>query len=129
MNKKQLKGKQSQDASLLSAHYQGPIPPPDFLRKYEEIVPGAANRILTMAESNNTHLIQHQAELLLAHKKESQYVFVSKLLGQFFGFVLFIIALIFCGFLVIHGKSLEAIGGFISIVSGFVVAYIYGHKK
>jgi len=28
----------------------GPIPPPEQLRAYEQIVPGAANRILTMAE-------------------------------------------------------------------------------
>lgn len=32
--------------------YSGPIPPPDTLNQYNEIVPGAAERILCMAEDN-----------------------------------------------------------------------------
>ncbi len=32
------------------AEYQGPIPPPQMLARYEEIVPGAGERILAMAE-------------------------------------------------------------------------------
>ncbi len=38
--------------------YSGPIPPPKFLREYDEIVPGAAERILAMAEAQTTHRIQ-----------------------------------------------------------------------
>ncbi|WP_071470567.1 DUF2335 domain-containing protein [Roseinatronobacter thiooxidans] len=33
-----------------SAMYAGPLPPPQMLREYENILPGMANRIMTMAE-------------------------------------------------------------------------------
>ncbi len=38
-----------------TAVYQGPIPPPEFLKQYDTIVPGAANRILQLAESQSSH--------------------------------------------------------------------------
>ncbi len=38
----------------------GPIPPPDILAEYERVVPGAADRILTMAEGQQKH--RHQLE-------------------------------------------------------------------
>ena len=33
-----------------SAMYSGPLPPPQMLREYENILPGMANRIMSMAE-------------------------------------------------------------------------------
>lgn len=33
-----------------SAMYAGPLPPPQMLREYENILPGMANRIMSMAE-------------------------------------------------------------------------------
>ena len=38
--------------------WQGPIPPPDILQGYEDIVPGAAERLLQMAEAQSAHRIQ-----------------------------------------------------------------------
>lgn len=35
--------------------YAGPIPHPDLLRRFNEIVPGAAERIIAMAESQQRH--------------------------------------------------------------------------
>lgn len=35
--------------------YTGPIPPPAMLRDYEQILPGLADRIITMAENQATH--------------------------------------------------------------------------
>ncbi len=42
-------------AMSLSEHHSGPIPHPRILRGYEEITPGAADRILTMAEKEAQH--------------------------------------------------------------------------
>jgi uncharacterized membrane protein len=43
--------------------WHGPLPPPDALREYEQILPGSMNRILTMAEAaqNNQHAAVMQA--------------------------------------------------------------------
>ena len=35
--------------------FQGPIPPPNVLEAYERLVPGAAERILKMAENQAAH--------------------------------------------------------------------------
>lgn len=39
----------------------GPLPPPNALEAYEKILPGAADRILAMAEANN--------ELIMSKKR------------------------------------------------------------
>lgn len=35
--------------------FTGPIPPPQVLAGYEQVLPGAANRIITMAERQSDH--------------------------------------------------------------------------
>lgn len=35
--------------------FSGPIPPPEILKGYEEAFPGAANRIIKMAEEQSKH--------------------------------------------------------------------------
>ena len=35
--------------------FSGPMPPPDLLRQYEEIIPGSAERLLAMAEREARH--------------------------------------------------------------------------
>ena len=40
--------------------YSGPIPPPAILREVDQIVPGAANRIVVMAEKQQEH--RHEIE-------------------------------------------------------------------
>ncbi|MCE2488443.1 MAG: DUF2335 domain-containing protein [Anaerolineae bacterium] len=39
----------------VETRYSGPIPPPSALAKYEEIMPGSADRILRMAETQAQH--------------------------------------------------------------------------
>lgn len=46
--------------------YQGPIPHPSDLEKYELVIPGAAERILHMAEAENQH--RHKQEEAALHK-------------------------------------------------------------
>lgn len=36
--------------------FQGPLPPPEVLGQYEKVLPGLADRIVTMAESNVVHI-------------------------------------------------------------------------
>jgi uncharacterized membrane protein len=41
--------------SATARMYSGPIPPADELIKYEQVCPGAADRIIAMAESQSKH--------------------------------------------------------------------------
>ena len=60
---------------MRSEMYSGPIPPPEALARYEEIQPGAADRILKMAEK------QIYTVKLKPNQKLSD--FISELLGAF----------------------------------------------
>ena len=42
----------------VSQSYSGPVPPPAVLREYDQIVPGAAARILAQAEAQTQHRIK-----------------------------------------------------------------------
>ena len=44
-------------ASIISAHWSGPLPPPAELEKIDQIIPGGADRLLRMAEKEQTHRI------------------------------------------------------------------------
>lgn len=52
--------------------YQGPIPHPDILRGFEEIVPGAADRIIAMAEQQMAHRIDLEKSIV-AHAHTRSY--------------------------------------------------------
>jgi hypothetical protein len=41
--------------SIISAHWSGPLPPPAELEKIDQIIPGGADRLLCMAEKEQTH--------------------------------------------------------------------------
>ena len=41
--------------STISAQWSGPLPPPAVLEKIDQIIPGGADRLLRMAEKDQTH--------------------------------------------------------------------------
>ena len=55
----------------------GPLPPPEMLAQYEEILPGAAERILSMAERQAEHrqkMEQDESEAERALKRDESEV-------------------------------------------------------
>ena len=80
----------------VSQSFQGPMPPPALLEHYERIVPGAAERILQIAESEVHHRhaqenaatdanIEAQRKQLDIAKQQTSSSYVSDLMGQIFG--------------------------------------------
>lgn len=47
-------------AGVVAQRFTGPLPPPDVLHGYEQVLPGAAERIVAMAEREQGH--RHQVE-------------------------------------------------------------------
>lgn len=79
--------------------HSGPIPSPDVLAKYEQMLPGTAERIIRMAETQQSHNhtlerrqleadIQHRNEMLAAQKTAINSTTLSDALGQILGFAL-----------------------------------------
>jgi len=52
--------------------FSGPLPPPVVLKQYDEIVPGAAERILSMAESQSQHRQQLERSVIESDIKNSR---------------------------------------------------------
>ena len=60
-----------QQIEVMAAAWQGPLPPPHELRQYNEIVPGAADRIIEMAEKQSDHRIQMEKTVIGGDSKRS----------------------------------------------------------
>ena len=54
----------------LSERYAGPLPPPKYLAAYEEVLPGAAERLLKQVETEQKH--RHKLELKEADRQETR---------------------------------------------------------
>lgn len=90
-------------------HYSGPLPQPDALAKYDQIVPGAAERIIRMAEKEMDH--RHDTE-----NKMTQNAIRTTYLGIIFAFV---------SVLVLSGSVLYALyKGFDTVAASIAVGSI-----
>jgi len=87
---------------------QGPLPNPDFLRRYEEISPGSAEQIIKMWEQQVAH--RQQLELEVA-KSEIRTV----RLGIAYALLLNVAILIGAVALILNGH--DTIGGLLAIVN------------
>jgi len=112
----------------LSIH-SGPIPLPETLGKYEAIIPGAAERILSMAEQAAEHRRDMEREQLAAAITESKREFNEARIGQACAFVL-ALAFLAAGTWLANGGH-EWSGSLLgaSGIAGIVAAFIQGRKK
>jgi uncharacterized membrane protein len=73
---------QVQVSAAASVMYSGPLPPSTEFAGYDKALPGAAERILTLAEKE----VEHR------HKKEDNLIKISNR-GQIFGFLVAIMSI------------------------------------
>jgi uncharacterized membrane protein len=83
--------------STLVAEWQGPLPPPAALEKFDQIVPGSADRILRMAESEQQHRQAYERDGLAAAVREARR-------GQYLGAVICLAAVVAAGIAVYVGS-------------------------
>ena len=65
----------------IKSEFSGPIPPPNIIKGYEEILPGSADRIIAMAETQMAHRQAMEKKMIEAESRDS-------LLGVLFAFLL-----------------------------------------
>lgn len=66
--------------------FQGPLPHPEILAGYDQVLPGAADRIITMAEKNQAHRHALEAKVIPAG-------ITSERIGQILAFLLYLATL------------------------------------
>jgi uncharacterized membrane protein len=102
--------------------FAGPLPPPSILAAYEQILPGAAERIIRIAEDEAVH--QRSMEQFAAKQQ-----FTENRVGQVFGLSIGIFGLLISGILGYTGHDTVAgvIGG--TALGSLVTVFVVGRTK
>jgi uncharacterized membrane protein len=59
-----------QQTIVASQQWSGPLPPPDALAKFNEIIPGGAERIVRMVELEQEHSINYENKKLDCYRRD-----------------------------------------------------------
>ncbi len=102
-----------------AAHFAGPIPPPSLLDGYEAILPGSADRILSMAEKQSSHRMELENKVIDSKIRDSQ-------LGMLLGFCIAFVVIVIGGFLIYKDKNILGFSTILTAMVALVSAFIYG---
>ena len=103
----------------VSAQFSGPLPPPAMLHQYEEMLPGTANRIITMAENQSKHRLELENSVVAGEITRSQQ-------GMWCGAIVAVLAL--GGGILLAALDKPIAGGICAGVPllGIVGTFVYG---
>ena len=104
-----------------AASFVGPLPPPSMYKAYDEVHPGSANRLLTMAEKEQDQRINFENTALQATIKND-----SK--AQSFGFILGVLYIGGLIFLAMNGNQIVA-SSFAFVIGLFALKSFFEKKK
>jgi len=122
MNKKLQTQTDKRDQIIVTSQFSGPIPPPDALAKYDGIVPGAAERILKMAE-NEAASRQRNDDKLVDNIVRTSY------LGIFFAFASVMLLAALACFALINDYPTVAGGVVVAMASVAGIFILFRNRK
>lgn len=115
--------------ALQMKSHQGPLPPPEDFAAYEQALPGAADRIMRMAEKSLEARIHQQEVIGDCDKSRIRNDFVEAIIGQVFGLIV-CIGLGIGGYELIQAGHDAAGGAFIGVPAVALVGhFIFGRIK
>jgi len=121
-SKQELNAVVEQAVKIVIQKYSGPLPLPDMFKKYDQVVPGAAERILKMAENQSNHRIRMEGKVIDSDIK-------NRKIGQVFAFIICVLALIIGGFLIYSDKNASGLSVILTSLAGIIGIFIYGTYK
>ena len=98
--------------------YEGLIPPPAMFAEFERILPGSANRILTIAEKQTGH----------RHKIETRVIWFDggkSILGLLLAFLVIVVGIATGAYLILKDKSIEGFLTIFSPIATVAAAYMW----
>lgn len=107
---------------MVSKTHVGPLPSSEDLQEYDRTCPGAANRIIAMAEKEQNHRID-----ATKRRDSSEYTLASR--GQIFALISLVLILLFCVFLAFIGSTGGAVTVACTLVVSIVAVFITGQKS
>lgn len=95
--------------SVVAASYEGPLPHPQILRQYDDLLPGLANRIVKMVEEEGIHRRGiEKIEQQHAHDMDKRYlnsIVGTERWGQIFGFLIGIAGLASASYVAVQWRG------------------------
>jgi len=116
---KQQKLEHSEGAMVVATQFSGPLPPPAILEYYDQIHPGAADRIIKMAEEQGAHRRAMETIVIKAEAAEQNR-------GPILGFILAMTSVL--GGIWLISKGLQTVGlvAVMGAIAAPVGVFIYG---
>lgn len=99
--------------------FSGPLPHPEILRQFEQVVPGAAERIIKMAEDQSSHRRDLEKKVIDSDIERSKW-------GQILGFVLALVGLSVSGVVAVIGNPWAGTVIGVGTIASLVSVFMYG---
>jgi uncharacterized membrane protein len=114
---------------MVTTAFSGPLPSPDLLQHYEDIVPGLAADIVGWTTTQTAHRQQIENRAIGIDEKLSTWHIVERLIGQLFAFIIAISVLGTVIYLAMNGKETAAAAVGVIGFGGIISAFIYGRRQ
>lgn len=103
----------------VSKSFRGPLPPPEVLAQYNDVVQNGAERIMKMAENQATHRMTLENQAITSQLSQSKK-------GQIFGFIIAVLLIGSSVYLAISGYEgiAKVLGG--TTILGLVAIFVTG---
>ena len=109
----------NQILSATAQTFSGPLPPPEILAKYNSVVPNAAERIITMAETQAAHRQRIESKVIESNIRNSR-------LGLHYGLIIGLASVLGGVVCILYGHEIGGtiLGG--TGLSSLVGVFVYG---
>lgn len=107
---------------VMAEYTSGPLPPPSMLRGYEEVLPGAADRIFTLMEQQSIHRHDLETKMLDSDVR-------SRDRGQVFAFVLCFIVIVGGFVAILAGQELTGMAAILTAVAGVAATFLVTRRR
>jgi len=102
--------------------FSGPLPSPETLKKFDEVIPGAAERIIKMAEGQFEHRTELERKVINSDIERSKW-------GQILGFVIAIVGLVCAVIISIYGSQIGGAALGLGTLASLVGVFMYGSRS
>ena len=102
-----------------TATWSGPLPPPPVLKQYDDLVPGAAERMVRITESQAEHRIRMESAVILGDARRSA-------AGLIFAFILSLLIISLGAYAVIWGNPWVGVAVIGINIAGLAGVFVYG---
>lgn len=102
--------------------FAGPLPSPADFQGYESVLPGSAERILSLTERQSAHRMSLEQRVVNSGIKQSW-------VGQSFAFIIAMTTIIGGVICILDGKDVGGITSIVAVLTSLVFVFIAGRKQ